>query len=117
MEAALSAPPGRERDASLHDARKAAKRLRYVLEAAEPGLGKEATRLRKRVKGVQSILGDHHDAVVARPVLRELGGRAQLDGANGFTFGVLHGLEQERADRLEAELVPAWERVTLPAKL
>ncbi|WP_433505852.1 CHAD domain-containing protein [Pseudonocardia halophobica] len=89
----------------------------YVLEAAEQTLGKKATRLRKRVKGVQSSLGDHHDAVVARPVLRELGGRARLDGADGFTFGVLHGLEQERADRLEAELVPAWERVTLPAKL
>lgn len=117
METAAAAAPGHDRDGSLHEARKAAKRLRYVLEAAEPALGKKAKRLRKRVKGVQSILGDHHDAVVARPVLRELGGRARLDGANGFTFGVLHGLEQDRADRLEAEMVSAWERVTLPKKL
>ena len=82
--------------------RKAAKRARYVIEAAEPALGKKATNLRKRVKKVQSLLGDHHDTVVNRPVLRDLGGRAQLDGGNGFTFGVLHAAEVATARKLEA---------------
>src|SRR3954451_24803230 len=83
------AAAGSERDTALHEMRKAAKRARYVLEAAEPALGKGAHKLRKQVKKVQSLLGDHNDTVVARPVLRELGAQAQTEGANGFTFGVL----------------------------
>ena len=75
-----------------------------MLEAAEPALGKDTRKLRKRVKAVQSLLGDHHDTVVARAVLRELGGQAQVDGANGFTFGVLYAEERAAARALEARL-------------
>ncbi len=100
-----------DRDVALHAMRKAVKRARYVLEAAEPALGKEARKLRKRVKRVQSLLGDHHDTVVARPVLRELGARAPLDGGNGFTFGVIHGAEHALARELERQLPAAWARV------
>jgi CHAD domain-containing protein len=100
-----------DRDTALHGMRKAAKRARYVIEAAEPALGKKATNLRKRVKKVQSLLGDHHDTVVNRPVLRDLGGRAQLDGGNGFTFGVLHAAEVATARELESQLPAAWAKV------
>ena len=100
-----------DRDTALHGMRKAAKRARYVLEAAEPVMGKKARTLRKRVKKVQSLLGDHHDTVVARPVLRDLGAHAQLDGGNGFTFGVLHAEEHAAARRLEARLPDAWAKV------
>ncbi|MBV9919871.1 MAG: CHAD domain containing protein, partial [Pseudonocardia sp.] len=58
-----------------------------------------------------SLLGDHHDTVVNRPVLRDLGGRAQLDGGNGFTFGVLHAAEVATARELEARLPAAWAKV------
>ncbi len=110
----MSSRPEIRRDAALHETRKAAKRLRYALEAAEPAVGKRARRLRKRLKPVQSLLGDHQDAAVARPVLRELGVRAHQDGGNGFTFGLLHGIEGERARRLEERLPDRWRRLQQP---
>jgi CHAD domain-containing protein len=100
-----------DRDAALHEMRKAAKRARYVLEAAEPAMGKKARKLRKRIKAVQSLLGDHHDTVVARPVLRELGAQAHTDGGNGFSFGILHRGEQATARHLDDQLAAAWKRV------
>jgi hypothetical protein len=55
---------------------------------------------------VQSLPGDHH-TVVADPVLRQLGDQAQVDGANGFTFGVLHAPEHATARVLEQQLPAA----------
>ena len=66
-------------DTALHTARKAAKRLRYATEVT----GSRP----KGLKQLQKALGHHQDAVVARPVLRELGASAE----NGFSFGVLLG--------------------------
>ena len=111
---ALVHPAG---DAALHDMRKAAKRARYVIEAAEPVLGNKARKLRKRIKKVQSLLGDHHDTVVARPVLRDLAAHAQVEGANGFTFGVLHATEHATARALEARLPTAWAKVNKASPL
>ena len=96
-----SSRPESSATSALHETRKAAKRLRYATEAAEPAVGKPAKRLRKRLKPVQSLLGDHQDTVVARPVLRELGAQVHQDGGNGFTFGLLHGIEAARAERAE----------------
>jgi CHAD domain-containing protein len=99
---------GDERDLEWHEARKASKRLRYASEAAGPVLGKLAQRLVKQVKQVQELLGDHQDAVVARPVLREIGMAAHLDGENGFTYGILHQ-QQTDAGRLQgADITAAW---------
>jgi CHAD domain-containing protein len=62
----------------------------------------------KQVKQVQELLGDHQDAVVARPVLCEIGMTAHLDGENGFTYGVLHQ-QQTEAGRLHAgDITRAW---------
>jgi hypothetical protein len=44
---------------------------------------------------VQSVLGDHHDAVASGAAAREIGVRAHLAGENAFSFGLL----QERAHR------------------
>ena len=96
---ARQAAPGPARDAALHETRKAAKRARYAAEAAEPALGKKARRFAKRMKAVQSALGEQHDAVTARGVARDIGVRAHLAGENAFTFGLL----QERADRDAAD--------------
>ncbi|MFF7598722.1 CYTH and CHAD domain-containing protein, partial [Streptomyces mirabilis] len=46
---ALELSPGTERDAALHQARKAAKKTRYATEPARASLGKPAKRLGKRV--------------------------------------------------------------------
>ena len=113
--AALSHPPGHERDEQLHEMRKAAKRLRYAAEVAEPALGKPAKRLRTAVKGVQELLGEHQDSVVARGLLRELGAAAADDG-NGFAFGWLLRDEQAGAERVEDDLGRAWKKLQQRAK-
>ncbi len=95
-------------DAGLHEARKGAKRLRYAVEAVEPLHGKPARRYRRKVKAVQTLLGDHQDSVVARPVLRQLGAEAGAAGENGFAFGVLHGLESQRAALVEERFPALW---------
>jgi CHAD domain-containing protein len=105
IEAALATSNG---DEALHEARKAAKRLRYSAEVAEPALGKHAKKLRKRAKDVQTLLGEHQDSVVARPVLLDLG----RGDENGFTFGLLYGQEAERAHKAEAELPALWRKLS-----
>ncbi|WP_415362982.1 CHAD domain-containing protein [Saccharothrix sp. BKS2] len=101
-------------DTGLHEARKSAKRLRYSVEVAEPVFGKRGKAYRDRVKEVQTLLGEHQDGVVARPVLRELGARAQLDGENGFTFGLLHGLEAGAARQVEERFAATWPELGRP---
>ncbi|PJM92220.1 CHAD domain-containing protein [Streptomyces sp. CB01373] len=114
MQRALSLPPGAERDAAIHHARKAAKRVRYAAEAARPALGKAAGRLRRRAKAVQKAGGDHHDAVVARDALRRLAVAAHAAGEPGFTWGVLHGQERAAAGVREQELSRLWGRPSQP---
>ncbi|MEU3185663.1 CYTH and CHAD domain-containing protein [Streptomyces sp. NPDC006923] len=111
VELALSLPPGRDRDLALHDARKAAKRVRYAAEAARPALGKPAKRFAKRTKAVQNVLGDHQDSVVARETLRTLAVKAHAAGESAFTWGLLYGREEARGARRERELPEVWARV------
>ncbi|PSL56775.1 CHAD domain-containing protein [Saccharothrix carnea] len=105
---------GAHDDFELHEARKAAKRLRYAVEVSEPRFGERAKKYRKKVKAVQELLGEHQDGVVARPVLRELGAKAQLDNENGFTFGLLHGLETAAAQRVEDRFPAVWRALGKP---
>jgi CHAD domain-containing protein len=109
---ALELPPGHDRDLALHDARKAAKRARYAAEAARPALGKPAKRLAKRMKAVQSLLGDHQDSVVAREALRTLAVQAHAAGEPAFTWGLLYGREEAAAAARERELPEVWERAS-----
>jgi CHAD domain-containing protein len=97
-------------DEAMHDVRKAAKRLRYAAEVAVPAVGKKANRTRRRAREVTKVLGDHHDAAVIRPLLRELAGQAHLAGENGFTFGLLHERERTRAERSAGRFDAAWAR-------
>jgi CHAD domain-containing protein len=62
---------------ALHDVRKAAKRLRYLLDATADA--RDPGRLADDLKHLQKVLGDQHDLVVAATVLRELGA-AEPDG-------------------------------------
>ncbi|MFC9995969.1 CHAD domain-containing protein [Nocardia sp. NPDC127526] len=59
-----------ERVEHLHDIRKAAKRLRYSADAAAKILGDPATTLSKNAKRLQTVLGDHRDAIEALETLR-----------------------------------------------
>lgn len=107
---ALEHPPGPDRDQALHDARKAAKRARYAAEAARPALGKPARKSVKRLKAVQSVLGDHQDSVVARDALRTLAVQAHAAGESSFTWGLLYGQEEATAAARERELPGVWAR-------
>ncbi len=55
----------RPSDTQLHRIRIGAKQLRYGAELAEPVLGKSARRTAHRAEDLQTILGEHHDAVTA----------------------------------------------------
>jgi CHAD domain-containing protein len=110
MHRARRAPAGAARDVALHEARKAAKRARYAAEAVEPVFGKQAKRFAKRMKAVQSVLGDHQDAVTARQVAREIGVHAHLAGENAFTFGLLNERAHRDALEYQRQARSAWKR-------
>ena len=83
-------------DAELHQVRILAKRCRYAAEAVAPIVGPEALRFAEAVERVQTVLGDHHDAVVAESWLRH----AATDIPTcGLAAGQL--VAQERSLRLE----------------
>ncbi len=112
--AAQDAPTPAQRERALHDVRKAAKRLRYAAESAEPVFGDRAAQLAKQGKAITSMLGDYQDTIVARRLLRDLGVRAHLSGENGFTFGRLHALEEAAAAQLRRRYPEVYEE--LPTK-
>ncbi|MDV6280565.1 CYTH and CHAD domain-containing protein [Rhodococcus jostii] len=88
-------------DVALHRARKAAKRARYAGELTRGLVGKKTSKKRiAEYKKIQKVLGEHQDSVVALGTLRDLGARAgSTGGENGFTFGLLYGLELQAARR------------------
>ncbi|MGH8894028.1 MAG: CHAD domain-containing protein, partial [Actinomycetes bacterium] len=96
--AASAADEAAARDMLLHTVRKDAKRARYAAEVTVPVIGRKADQAARRLKRLQMVLGEHQDSVVARSVLRELGVAAHLAGENGFSFGLLQGLEEARGD-------------------
>jgi CHAD domain-containing protein len=118
---AAAAPPGPARDTALHETRKAAKEVRYAAECAAPALGKDAARLARQAKKLQSVLGDQHDAVVARALTRDIAIRAHLAGESTFSLGIIHeacdrdatslaGRALARGDRMLAGGGPGWLR-------
>ncbi|MEU3146574.1 MULTISPECIES: CYTH and CHAD domain-containing protein [unclassified Streptomyces] len=108
---ALDLPPGHDRDVAVHEARKKSKRTRYAAEAAAPALKGPAKDLVKDMKTLQSLLGDHQDSVMARRTLRELSAVAHAAGESAFTYGLLHGHEERRAETVEAALPETWKRI------
>ncbi|HEY0636734.1 MAG TPA: CHAD domain-containing protein, partial [Pseudonocardiaceae bacterium] len=95
-----------------HQARKDAKRARYTADVARPVFGAALSAWRKRIKALQTELGEHQDAAVALPLLRELGVRAHLQGGNGFTYGLLHGRQAAYAADARHRGVDRWHAVT-----
>jgi len=103
-DAAAEDAAAEDRDAAIHEARKAAKRARYAAEAALPALGGKARRQAAGAKKLQELLGDHHDSVVARAVLRDLAGQARAAGEDTFTYGVMHERQACQAAEIERTL-------------
>ena len=123
--------------AALHDMRIAAKRLRYVLELAEPVLGPAAKHGVKGAKGLQDLLGEIHDcdemlplverhvarlreedAVAARaaadPGAEDLDPSLVVAGPNGDLYRGLASLSvylQARRELLYSRFLEEWARL------
>ena len=73
-----------------------------------------AKRSAKRLKAVQTLLGDHQDSVVAREALRELAVQAHAAGESAFTWGCCTGARRPLAERRSAELPEVVEKARRP---
>jgi len=114
MRRAERAHAGEPTNVALHAARRAAKRSRYAAEAVNPAFGKQAKRYGQQLKKVQSSLGDHQDAVIARNTLREIGVRTHLEGENAFTFGLLYEHNSTAIRDSERRGARDWQRASKP---
>jgi CHAD domain-containing protein len=99
------------RDRRLHNARKAAKRVRYAAEPLIGVYGRRAKKIVKSQKRIQSLLGHQHDSVVAQQQLRLLAEKFSAAGGNSFVFGVLHAYAERAAVERAEAFVVEWQRV------
>lgn len=106
--AALSDPP---RDEELHQVRIMAKRVRYAAEAVSPVAGRRATALASAAAGVQEVLGDLHDAVVAADWLRAHAGDTR---DRTFATGALYAIEMAKTAEQRATWPKAWKKLDKP---
>ena len=114
-ETALRADPASTEDQRiehLHDIRKSAKRLRYSAEAAARVLGDPATELAGRAKKLQSVLGDHRDAIEAMDTIRTTAARTRTTDTSPFDR--LYQSEADAARKALEQYSPAIEFVRLP---
>lgn len=96
-------------DEALHDIRIRAKRARYAAEAVVPVLGKPAQRFAKAVAGVQSVLGDLQDAVVAEEWLRTAA--AKGPAAQAMVAGQLIAVQRGAMAASRRDWPQAWDEV------
>jgi len=103
IEAILEDP----RDENLHAARIRAKRIRYAAEAVGPLFGKRARAFALAAAGLQDVLGEHQDAVVACAWLRTVGA-----GADALVAGELMALEAQAAREAREAWPAAWKALS-----
>ena len=110
-------------DQQLHRIRKAARHLRFAAEVAVPVVGKPARRTASAAETIQTILGEHHDAVAAEAWLREQVGEATtskhtdtLAPVTWFEAGRLSAELRHRQDRLRRRWPGAWESLRRPRR-
>ena len=93
-------------DAELHRVRILAKRARYAAEAASaviPAAGRHA----EAIAGLQGVLGDHQDAVVAQQWLRD-SIASDATAPEAFVAGLLVRDEQDLARKHRRRWPDAW---------
>ncbi|MFE5837168.1 CHAD domain-containing protein [Arthrobacter sp. NPDC056493] len=90
-------------ETALHQVRKDAKRLRHAAETVDPVFGRRAARLAKAAHKQQTILGDHHDGVMARIFLGKLAGGPDLPETLDAAYASLLKREQKSAAKAEAK--------------
>jgi CHAD domain-containing protein len=90
-----------------HEARIAAKQVRYACEAVAPFFGKAAKGLARQAEEVQEVLGEHQDAAIASVVLRRLA-TAPRPNAGGFTLGLLYARQRDAMATARATFADVW---------
>jgi len=99
-------------DEALHRIRIEVKRCRYAAETAAVVFGKPARRFAEAMESMQTVLGEHQDAVVAQQWLRTFADAAPAGPA--FVAGELAGIQHERALEARAEFRAVWRRAKAP---
>lgn len=94
-----------DENGALHRVRKRAKRLRYT--AAATG----STKVARRAKSIQTLLGDHHDSVISRSHLSRQAELAHAAGEDTFTYGLLYQREEDLAERCAGQLDAALKKL------
>jgi CHAD domain-containing protein len=87
----------------LHQARKAAKRLRYAGDLLAPAVP-QAEGIADEAKELQTTLGEHQDYAVAAEFARKLAESGRVESA--FTYGVLADRFQQRATEIRSSMLP-----------
>jgi CHAD domain-containing protein len=85
----------------LHRARKAFKRARYAAELVEPA-DSQMKSIARDAQEMQTILGEHQDAVVAVTFLATTSADEDIEAGSAFTYGVLMANELNRAAEIRA---------------
>lgn len=96
--------------ANLHQVRIRARRVRYAAEAAVPLVGKGAGRLARALASLQTVLGDHQDAVVAERWLRR--STPSYDPPVQEAARALIDIQRAEAEDCRRRWRPAWEKAS-----
>jgi CHAD domain-containing protein len=102
--------PRNPADAQLHRIRILAKRARYAAMAVEPIAGEPAHAFAAAAAELQTILGDHQDAVTTEAWLAA----APTSGRLAFVAGQLAGLERAVAVEMRGRWREAWKKLAAP---
>lgn len=94
-------------DEALHEIRIRAKRVRYAAEASAGVMGDPARRFAKAAAGLQSVLGEMQDAVVAEAWLRAAGAKGPPSQA--LVAGQLICLQLQAMDEARRGWPDAWD--------
>lgn len=94
-------------DAELHTIRIRAKRFRYAADTLVPLLGRPARSFAEAAAGLQVVLGEHNDAVVAEAWLRGWAA-GHRSGDEAFAAGMLAGIERAAAVDARTRWRRAW---------
>lgn len=106
-DAAANTDDAGERRRQFHEVRKKAKRVRYAAESSREVFGKDAERLAKAAKSIQSTLGDLNDAAV---MVQTIG---QVPGPDDAVRDLLE-VEQAAADTAEERFASVWKKANRP---
>jgi CHAD domain-containing protein len=101
--AATRARRGTDHENALHQVRKDAKRLRHVAETAALVRGKRARKVAKAAQRQQKILGNFHDAVIARDLLGAVGSDTEMAAPEAAALTALRTRQAEEMVTAEAK--------------